>query len=219
MKMLSPSSLLTCAIAFAGLVAAQAQSTPAFAIKKIEPSFVESPQIQAPTYRKQSQGRSTPWLEVEITFDHDEKPLGKSDPKFSEDITINYYILLNNENEAPDRRRTLLTGTVTHADVPYGTKGLRSVVYVSPQTLTRYFNGKLPSNTLQALVDVGASISDKGTVVAISSWKSKLTGDKGWWEDASTVTTVPNRVLNKNQTPFAHLSWDYHLPPKPGSDK
>jgi hypothetical protein len=101
-------------------------------------------------------------------------------------------------------------------DVPYG-KGLHVAAFVSPQTLSRYFDGKAPINIQQAVLDVGVTISNANGVVAISSFKSAEVAKqgKGWWEDDSAMTKVTGRVLDKSQTPFAPLAWDYYLPPNP----
>jgi hypothetical protein len=29
------------------------------------------------------------------------------------------------------------------------------------------------------------------------------------------MTVLPGRILDKSETPFAHLAWDYYLPLKP----
>jgi hypothetical protein len=193
----------------------QAQVKSEFTIKKIEPALVDTPQISAGTYRKQQPGaaRPTPWLEVDVNFERDE--VSKEAPKFSDDLTVNFYILLNNSAISEDKQPTLLTGSTTISDVPYG-KGLHVAAFVAPQTLARYFDGKAPINIQQAVVDVGVTISDSTGMVAISSFKSAEVAKqgKGWWESDAGMTKVTGRVLEKNQTPFAPLAWDYYLPSK-----
>ncbi len=217
-KPLFPAILAAVAMVWCGApVAVLAQSGPAFSIKKIDAVFAESPQITAGSYRKARQGQPTPWLEIDVTFDHNE--IDRNAPKVVDEITVNYYILLNNGSVAtvnPDGKPTLLTGSVTHADVPFG-RGIHSAVFVSPQTLLRYFDGKAPTTATQAIVDVGVTISDKSGLVAMESLKSKPVGGKAWWDDLSGFTQVTGRVMDKDQTPFAALSWDYYLPPKPKS--
>lgn len=193
----------------------QAQVKSEFTIKKIEPALVDTPQISAGTYRKQQPGaaRPTPWLEVDVNFERDE--VSKEAPKFSDDLTVNFYILLNNSAISEDKQPTLLTGSTTISDVPYG-KGLHVAAFVAPQTLARYFDGKAPINIQQAVVDVGVTISNATGIVAISSFKSAEVAKqgKGWWESDAGMTKVTGRVLEKNQTPFAPLAWDYYLPSK-----
>jgi hypothetical protein len=210
-----PATILTVLfLALCGLPL-QAQVKSEFTIKKIEPALVDTPQISAGAYRKQQPGaaRPTPWLEVDVNFERDE--VSKEAPKFSDDLTVNFYILLNNSAISEDKQPTLLTGSTTVSDVPYG-KGLHVAAFVAPQTLARYFDGKAPATIQQAVVDVGVTISNATGVVAISSFKSAEVAKqgKGWWESDAGMTKVAGRVLEKNQTPFAPLAWDYYLPSK-----
>lgn len=194
---------------------APAQTSAPVAIKKIEPAFVESPQIAAGTYRKARPTQPTPWLEIDVTFDHGDA--NAPGAKVADDLTVNYYILLDNASVTTvnaDGKPTLLTGSVSHADIPYG-RGLHTAVFVSPQTLFRYFNGKVPTAATQAVKDVGVVVSDKNGPVAMDSWKSPIAGGKAWWDDPSPYLQVTGRVIDKGRTPFAALFWDYYLPPKP----
>ena len=194
-------------------MAARAQQVPLnseIAIQKIEPAFVESPKI-AGGYSKKSQGRQPKWLEIDVLFDRN--PLPKS-AKFADELTFQYYVLLKNEKETEDRKATLLTGAVTHVHTPQE-KGLHAVAYVSPRTLAKLFEGKVPVNAQQALIDCGVTVSGKEGLLAISSFKTKeIRGDKGWWDNPAAYTSVPGLVLNKDQTPFAPLEWDYFEPVK-----
>lgn len=193
----------------------QAQVKSEFSIKKIEPALFESPQISGGSYRKQQPGagRPVPWLEVDVNFEREE--ISKESPKFSDDLTVNFYILLNNAALTVDKQPTLLTGSTTISDVPYG-KGLHTSMFVAPQTLSRYFDGKPPASIQQFVVDVGVTISNATGVVAISSSKSDQVAKqgKGWWETDAGMTKVSGRVLEKSQTPFAALAWDYFVPSK-----
>jgi hypothetical protein len=77
------------------------------------------------------------------------------------------------------------------------------VMYVSPRTLERFFEGKIPSTASSAITDVGVIITKQGQTVAEASWK----GRGQWW---SALQQVNGYVLNKNETPFAPLAWDYY---------
>ena len=221
-KSLFPATILPALFLALCGISAQAQVKSEFTIKKIEPALVETPQISAGTYRKQQPGaaRPTPWLEVDVNFERDE--VSKEASKFSDDLTVNFYILLNNAAISEDKQPTLLTGSTTISDVPYG-KELHAAAFVAPQTLARYFigkassDGKVPTSIQQAIIDAGVTISDSSGVVAISSFKSAEVAKqrKGWWESESGMTRVSGRVLEKSQTPFAPLAWDYFVPSKP----
>ena len=214
-KSLFPATILSALLLGICGLPLQAQGKKEFAIKKIEPTLVETPQITAGSYRKQQPGggRPVPWLEVDVNFERDE--VSKDAPKFTDDLTVNFFILLNNAALNADKQATLLTGSTTISDVSYG-KGMHVAAFVSPQTLSRYFDGKAPINIQQAITDVGVSISDASGMVSVSSFKSAEVAKqgKGWWESDAGMTKVTGRVLDKSQTPFAPLASDYYLPSK-----
>jgi len=175
-------------------------------ITKIEPGFLPSPKITAAGYVKQAPGRPAPWLEVEVTFERNAK-----EPKFADELTFNYYVLLKNERFTEDKKPTLLTASVVHVHVPQE-KALHSVVYVSPRTLATFFDGKVPVNAQQTVTDVGVTISGKNGLLAIKSLNpSSVKGDKGWWDNTKAdYTPTAGALLNKTETPFAPLEWDYY---------
>lgn len=203
--------LLSLSMVPAALRAQQAPLNSEIQITKIETSFVDSPKINVPGYAKKSTGRPLPWLEVEVAFDRSAK-----DPKFAEELTFNYYVLLKNEHVTEDKKPTLLTGTITHVHVPQD-KGLHSVAYVRPKTLARLFEGKAPVNAQQTVTDVGVTVTGKNGLLAIHTAKGTVKGDKGWWDNTAAFTVVPGLLLNKNETPFAPLEWDFYEAVKPRS--
>jgi hypothetical protein len=170
-----------------------------FQIVSITPDLVTTPEYSisyGPKNKKVSKNKD--FVELEVTFDW--QPRAK-DPSFLDDLTLNYYVLLKNKSkEYP--KGTLLTGSVTHTAIPQA-KGLNSVMYVSPRTLERFFDGKAPTTVNAAVEDVGVTITRQGQLVAMKSWR----GQKDWW---STLQQVNGYVLNKNETPFAPLAWDYY---------
>jgi hypothetical protein len=191
---------------------ALAQSDVTCEIKKIASALIPSPEI---SYSKKSvQGQPPPWLEIDVEIDIPQPD--KNGPKLGEDLTVNYYILLNNKSLTEDGKATLLTGSVSHAEYLYG-KGLHVGAFVSPQTLLKFFDGDAPRNINQAVVDLGVTISDSTGIIARKAYKSQVRDDKGWWDNTEKYTEVTGRVLAKSDTPFAHLAWDYYLPEKPKS--
>lgn len=198
-------ALLALLVVSTSVWAQQAPLNSEVAITKIEPSLIESPKIPSSGYTKRTQVRPGSWLEVEVTFDRNVIPKA---PKFADELTFNYYILLKNEHATEDKKPTLLTGSVTHVHVPQE-KGLHSVVYVNSRALSKFFDGKPPVNAQQAVLDVGVEISGKDGLLAISTSKGTVKGDKGWWT-SGLYTPTPGVVLNKNETPFAPLEWDYY---------
>ena len=191
---------------------ALAQSAVKCEIKKIESSLLSSPVIGSSYSKKGSQPQM--WLEIDVDFDMEQPD--KNGPKLGEDLTVNYYILLNNKSLTEDGKATLLTGSVSHAEYLYG-KGLHVGAFVSPQTLLKFFSGEPLRNINQAVVDLGVTISDSTGVIARKASKSQVRDDKAWWDSTEKYTEVTGRVLAKSDTPFAHLAWDYYLPEKPKS--
>lgn len=172
-----------------------------FKIDKIVPALQQSPEGAGSYNKRVRQAKS--WLEVETSFDWTPRT---KDVKYLDDLTFTYYILLNNAQVTEDRKPTMLVGTVTHTSVMPG-KDLKSVMYVAPRTLERLFDGGSPNNPAQAVFDVGVTISNQGQVVASSSLKGR--GD--WW---TQYQPVQGYVLNKSESPFSHLAWDYYEPIK-----
>ena len=170
-----------------------------FAIVKITPDLVITPEYNVNFGPKNKRvAKNKEFLEVEVSFDWQPKD---KDAKFLDEITLNYYILLNNKSrENPDG--TLLAGSVTHVAIP-AAKALNSVMYVSPRTLERFFDGKMPTSASAAVTDIGVTITKQGQLVAEGSWK----GRGQWW---SAMQQVNGYVLNKNESPFAPLVWDYY---------
>jgi hypothetical protein len=201
LKLLPAASLAILMAAFSTSFAQQPNTE--YKIAKIDPSFVESPNYTGPRYDKRGTKPGS-WLEVEVTFEWQPR---QKQPKYTEELTANFYILLNNQSQQFPKG-ALLTGSVTMMSVPQG-RDLHTVVYISPRTLERMFDGKVPSNASQAVTDIGVTLSKQGQVVASTSWKSK-SGE--WWP---LYQQTPGYVLNKNETPFAPLAWDYYEAIKP----
>jgi len=180
--------------------AAIAQTTSGeFAIVKVTPDLVTTPEYNVNFGPKNKRiTKNKDFLEVEVTFDWQPKD---RNAKFLDEVTINYYILLNNKSRE-NKDGTLLTGSVTHVAIP-NAKALNSVMYVSPRTLERFFDGKLPTSASAAVSDIGVTITKQGQLVAEYIWKGK----GQWW---NSMQQVNGYVLNKSETPFAPLVWDYY---------
>jgi len=191
--------LALCTLAFVASHSRAQQQNTDFQIVSITPDLVTTPEYSINYGPKNKRvAKNKDFVELEVTFDW--QPRAK-DPQFLDDLTINYYVLLNNKSkEYP--KGTLLTGSVTHTAIPQS-KGLNSVMYISPRTLERFFDGKAPTTVGSAIVDVGVTITKQGQLVAEKSWKGK----GQWW---SSLQQVNGYVLNKNESPFAPLAWDYY---------
>ncbi len=200
---MSPSKCLSLAIVACAmpLLASAQQASQEFQISNIEFALQESPNFSVSGYNKKVR-KATPWLEVEVTFDWTPR---LAEPKYLDDLVINYYILLSNKTK-DFPQGALLVGTVNHVSVTQG-KDLRSVAYVSPRTLEKMFDGKLPVNVGQTVAGVGVTLTSGGNVVAERS----TSGRGQWW---TTYQPTQGLVLNKMETPFAPIAWDYYEPVK-----
>jgi hypothetical protein len=172
-----------------------------FKVTRITPDLVTTPEYSinfGPKNKKVPKNKD--FIEIEASFDWQPSRSGGS--MFLDELTLSYYVLLNNKSkEYP--RGTLLTGSVTHTAIAQA-KGMNSVMYISPRTLERFFDGKPPTTVSAAVKDAGVVILKQGQPVAELSWKGK----GRWWEKEGEPT--PGYLLNKNETPFAPLAWDYY---------
>jgi len=196
--------LLNIVIVATVIAAAQTQAQPShseFGNVTITPDLVITPEYTfnlGPKNKRVQKNKE--WLEVEVSFDW--QPRAR-EPRFLDEVTLNYYILLN-DNKDP-RKNTLLTGSVTHTAIPQE-KGLKSVMYVSPRTLERFFEGKVPSTVAASVFNVSVTITKQGQLIAQGNWKGGAKQDQ-WW---SAFQQVGGYVLNKSETPFTPMVWDYY---------
>jgi hypothetical protein len=178
---------------------AQAQNT-GFSIDDIAISLEPTP-VYNLSIGPQRKAKSQDWMMVETKFSYE--PRDRNADPFLDELTINYYVLLDNKSRE-NPKGTLLTGTITHVAIPPG-KDLNSVAFVSPRTLQRFFEGKTPSKA-QATQAVGITISQQGQIVAEQSVGAGK-GKPQWWNQ---FQQTPGYVLSKDETPFAPLFWDYY---------
>lgn len=180
-----------------------AQTGSEVAISKVEAQLVSAPAISysgAPSKIVPSKK----WMEIESTFSW--QPLSGTD-LYSDDLTVNYYVLLKNISLTYPQG-ALLTGQTALSGVPARSldpknSELKTVIYLSPRQLERLFGGKPPTDINSAVKDVGVTISKQGQVVAQKS----MHGTVGWWPQ---FQQTPGYLLNKPETPFTALNWDYY---------
>src|SRR2546423_13226648 len=149
-----------------------------FQITKITKNLIPTPDYGPGQYRAAA---NVQWLEVEVEF--------SAASEWTDELTLKYYILFNGR---------LLTGEVTHVNISGGLN--RSVMYVLPVALSRFAGNRpvLPNivqNIAVQIVQGGAVKNELSLVRAPGQWFAALPPITGF-------------VLNKNETPFAPLSWD-----------
>ena len=178
------SSLLGLFIFSLLIACAQIGAAADFQITKITKNLISTPDFSyggGGQYRINQRDR---WLEVEVEF--------IAAPDWTDELTFKYYILFNGN---------LLTGEVTHVNIPPGREN-RSVMYVSPQALTR-FGGNRPvaANSFQ---NIAVQIVQGG---AMKDESSLSRAPAQWF---ATLPPITGFVLNKNETPFAPLAWAHY---------
>jgi hypothetical protein len=195
---------LMVSIVICGTTIAKAQTASEVIVAKIDPQLVTAPAINY-TGATSKVVPSRKWAEIETTFSW--QPLNPAE-KHTDDLTVNYYVLLNNKSTQYPQG-ALLTGQTALSSVPSksldpGNAQLKTVVYISPRSLERFFGGKAPTDMNSAITDIGVTFSKQGQVVAQKSLKS---AGGAWWPQ---FQHVPGFLLNKPDTPFAPLNWDYY---------
>lgn len=194
-------SLFTAALLLSTAVFAQAQAVANSPIKitDIKPSLESTPDFSI-TIGPQRKARSQQWLWIEVSFVYQSRT-----PQPLPELTLNYYVLLNDASPQ-NRLGTLLTGTITHTGVAPGTDVHHSVALISPQTLRQFFGDRVPATAATAVQAIGVTATVNGQLVAEESI-GKGKGMKGWWNNFQQGPA--GLVLNKDQTPFAPLFYDY----------
>ena len=153
-----------------------------FQITKITKNLISTPQFTYTGAEQYQANQRDRWLEVEVEF--------TAAPQFTDELTFRYYILVNGK---------LLTGEVTHTNIPAG-RDDRSVMYVSPRTLTRFSENR--PFTLNSFQNIAVQVVQQG---AVKDELSLVRAPAQWF---ATISQISGFVLNKNETPFAPLYWD-----------
>ena len=132
------------------------------------------------------------WLKIETTFD--------AVPEFTDELTFTYYVLF------ADR---LFVGRVNHVNIAKGV-GLHSAMYMSPKAIQRIMQKKLQAQINMAalpITQITVTISKPGVIAPLAMANLKPGGVGEWW---ATMKQEEGYLLNKSETPFAPLYWDYY---------
>jgi len=188
--------LLACAVSSL----AQSQSSGEFNIKKVEISYPSSPDIAG-----QSDIRWTPqkWARIDVTFD--------AVPEMTDELVFNYYILVEDRNDRANPYR-LLVGRVNHINIAKG-MGLHSSMYISPKAIQKLTQKKAVNFTQLPITQISVTISKPG-VAAPLAFNSLKPAAGDWW---SKMKQEEGFLINKTETPWAALYWDYYESIRPSS--
>lgn len=163
-----------------------------------KPSFddLESPQFAG---GKPKAFKPKEWLEIETKINVSMKPQPKSNT--CDRLTVKWYVAVKN----PERsgQMLLLTRDIEYVNVPLDEEVYCSV-YLSPASLKRLTGvDRAGKRSVEA---VGYEILINGMKVAEDTTKFQ----PGWWNAATDKISRTNVVplLNKLETPFAHMWWD-----------
>jgi len=172
-----------------------------FAVKKVALEYPTSPDIPGANGAA-IQWKPQQWVRVEVTFD--------AAAEFTDELTFNYYVLYS-DRPLPDR---LFVGRVNHVNIAKG-QGLHSAMYLSPKTIQRIAQRSSNKTFVPStfpITQVTVTITKPGVTapIAMGSLKPGLQGE--WW---STIKQEEGFLLNKSETPFASLYWDYYEAIKP----
>jgi hypothetical protein len=142
------------------------------------------------------------WLEVETEFD--------TFQEFPE-LTFKYSLVLTGKQGTQPR---LLEGEVIHVDVAPG-RERHSVMYIAPKTLNRLSDNKLFS--VSNIYGVYVEVSAGGQLVAFGQKSAKAPYETFAKARESLTEKLTDAFLNKGQTPFAPLFFDYYEAIKPSA--
>jgi hypothetical protein len=148
-------------------------------ITKIEPAGVKTPEYNI-TGGPQKRSKVGTWLEVEVEFETKVPDI--------DELTFNYTILVEN---------TLLTGSVTHVNIPAG-RDHYSVMYVAPRSLEKLTGGR--PMTSASVKNVWVTVTRQGQTLDSAASPQKVA--------IPNLPQTPGLVLNKVETPFAPLFFD-----------
>ena len=191
-------------LALAGIETLMAATRPVDGVK-LNFNLIGSPEIMAQvrglTQKKPripGPGEPFPvWLELETEFD--------SAAEFPE-LTFKYLVLVKS-----GQTLKLLEGEVVHVDVAPG-RERHSVMYVGPKSLNRLAENKQFS--INSVVGFYVEVSFNGQLVAIGQ-KSQRLNYESFTKEREKLEKVSDILLNKGQTPFAPLFFDYYEAIKP----
>jgi hypothetical protein len=163
-----------------------------FVIKKVDVDFVPTPEYQVNPNPIRNMGPQKKWAKIDVTFE--------AIPDYTEEVVINYYALLFDH---------LLVGRVNHVNVSRG-RDLHSVMFISPQALEKITRGNKGLNKT-SFTNIAVTVGTAPNL-SVANFKPGARGE--WW---TTMKAEDGFLLNKSETPFAPLGWDFYEASKPAA--
>ena len=165
-----------------------------FSIKKVDLDYPASPDYQIGV-QTQFRWQQQKWAKMEVTFD--------AIPDITDELVFNYYVLFAGR---------LFVGHVTHVSIIKG-RDLHSVMYMPPKTMLR-ITGKTIAPGTWPFEQVTVTITKPGVAAPLAMGNLKGQGRAEWW---ATLKQEEGFLVNKSETPFAPLYWDYYESIKPAA--
>ena len=175
---------LAAGTALAQLAPAAAPSAGADIIK-IRKGPLPVPGTKTPVFRtataSQSSAKQPDWWRVMVEFE--------TAPDWVDELEFTYYVYMKDQSNKG--AEMMFRGSVTYVNVAKGRH--YSDMFLHPSTLAR----------LGRVEQVAVVVKARGAVVATESTDTK----PNWWDGFSPVEGV---LLNRSQTPFAHVDYDLY---------
>lgn len=169
-------------------------------IERLKVELLKTPQIQAAGLPNKRVLKAGEWLEVEVEM------TARADVN---DVSLKFHCIILNS----DQSLSHYVGELNHTRIPKG-RDRHSAMFLDPRTIDGITEGKnfaLNTNVKAAWVELkkgGEEIDLKfeGNGVTQQNVKAAIEGGK--------AREISGSFLNKNQTPFGFLLWDYYEPVK-----
>lgn len=173
-----------------------------------KPTFDDLPSPEFSGGGKQRPFKPKDWLEMEAKIKVELAPEPPS--KTCERLTVKWYVAVKNPNKAGTF--FLLTKDVEHVNVPLNEE-IYSSVYLSPASV-KFLTGSEKGGKGSVEL-VGYEVLVNGQKQAEETNKGKT----GWWNTSSDRISRTEAVplLDKPETPFAHMWWDRYAEVKPAN--
>ncbi len=185
-----------------------AGAPPEFKFKDVKFDYPISPRFELQGGTKAPQN-SKRWMQLMLEY-----RVTKPDDLWLGQVTFNWSVLMLG-GETP---RLLMSRSVTYLEVKAdGKDDLRSVVYMPPNFLERYYGQKKRVNEREVLVYVEVLI-DNQRVGEYQYGRSSTRVPDLWWQSREpAVKVLEFGLLSRDMTPFGALDWDYYEFIKPRS--
>jgi len=185
-------------LGFAHLAAGQ-QRRYKFSVKRFDMDTRRTPNYQAASSK--ASGSEKEWVALQLDYELEDR----SDREWIDELSLTWHVGLLPSDQKP----VVMQKTVTYSDVEEGQK--HAVMYLRPGFVERYYgNERIRSRDLKIYLEVRIN-GELAERLLIPEEKPT-----GWWEyKEPRVHRKDADLLNRMETPFAPLDFDYYEYIKP----